>query len=339
MTNSNRYLMADIAGLELTAEDREILSHPLMGGIILFSRNYHDKQQLEALTTEIKKQADHIVIAVDQEGGRVQRFRDQFVAIPPAAKFGELYSEDPQQAQACAKDCGWLLGAELSLYGADFSFTPVLDLDYGSSSVIGDRAYHADPQTVSLLAGAVIDGLAEAGMAAVGKHFPGHGRVAEDSHEELPVDKRSLAEIEDRDIAPFVNLIEKVQGIMPAHIVYEEIDDKPAGFSSKWIKEILKRKMGFKGVVFSDDLTMKATAAFGSYSDRLVAAMEAGCDAILICNSREGTVEALDSYKYFPDFKGVVSMETMKNRNLTIDKKVISSEKWDRIATKLERLL
>lgn len=288
-------VMLDIAGGELTAEDREILRHPAVGGVILFARNYVEPVQLRALTTAIAALRDPpLLIAVDQEGGRVQRFRDGFTRLPPAAAFGALYAGDPMSARRAAADVGWLMAAELVAAGIDFSFAPVLDLDRGVSRVIGDRAFGASPEVISELAAAWIGGTRSAGMASCGKHFPGHGAVEADSHLQLPVDARSLTEIERRDLLPFSHLIRcGLEAVMPAHVVYAAVDARPAGFSSFWLRQVLRGRLGFDGMIFSDDLDMAAAAAGGDFAERARAALEAGCDMAVVCNNRPGAAEVV----------------------------------------------
>ncbi len=295
-------LMVDIDGYELSAEDRDILSHPLVSGVILFSRNYKDKNQLQQLTQQIKEiKTPRLVIAVDQEGGRVQRFKEGFTRFPPASDYARAYKIDPEQAKKMAYDTGALLAVELLEVGVDFSFAPVLDVDYKNNQVIGDRSFGTDPEQIIDLTSSMINGFSAAGMISVGKHYPGHGYVAEDSHHELPVDSRSLEEISEKDLLPFKKLADKLVGIMPAHIVYEKIDSMPAGFSEFWIKNILREQIGFNGIVFSDDISMKATTNYGSIAQRVKMALGAGCDMVLICNDRDAVNKALSESCVYKD--------------------------------------
>jgi beta-N-acetylhexosaminidase len=291
-------IMLDVAGYELTAEDRNVLCNPHVGGVILFSRNFKDIEQLENLVAEIKLLRNpQLIIAVDHEGGRVQRFREGFTHIPPMRKLGELYLKNKSYALSLAIQCGWLLAAELLAVGIDFSFTPVVDLDYGVSSVIGDRSFNADPIIVSELSTVLIKGMHDAGMSAVAKHFPGHGAVVADSHTDIPVDDRELHIIEQNDIVPFMHLInQSVAGIMPAHVIYPKIDDKPAGFSNIWLQELLRHKYHFQGTIFSDDLDMAGASAMGNYLERAQLAINAGCDVILICNNRGAALSVLAGF-------------------------------------------
>ena len=292
--NAQPLLMLDIGGTELTAEDRELLAHPGTGGLIFFSHNFESREQITALVKAIRAVRPEILVAVDQEGGRVQRFRDGFTRLPPMRRLGECHEQAPQQAIMQAYQLGALMASELVACDIDISFAPVLDLDFGQSSVIGDRSFDADAQAVVALAGAFIDGMRAAGMAATGKHFPGHGFVQADSHLELPVDTRSLDEISAADLVPFQQLAGRLAGIMPAHVVYQQVDAQPAGFSRFWLQTVLRQQLGFSGVIFSDDLAMAGAAMAGSYAQRAEAALSAGCDMVLVCNDRAGAVEVLE---------------------------------------------
>lgn len=283
-------LMIDIAGTELSELDHQRLCHPLVGGMILFSRNYESPEQLTRLCAEIHALRNPpLPIAVDHEGGRVQRFRAGFTCLPPMRALGDWWDREPEAALAAARDIGYVLATELRARGVDLSFAPVLDLDYGSSEVIGNRAFHRDPQAVAALAGALIDGLHQAGMIACGKHFPGHGHVAADSHVAIPQDERSLAELAE-DMAPYRGLA--LDGVMPAHVIYPCVDMQPAGFSSRWLK-ILRGELNFDGVIFSDDLSMEGASVAGDIVARAEAAWAAGCDMLLVCNAPEAVAELL----------------------------------------------
>ena len=287
-------LMIDIAGYELTDLERERLAHPLVGGVILFSRNYQSPAQLAALTAEIHSLCfPPLLIATDHEGGRVQRCREGFTRLPPMRRLGELWDSDAAAALEAARSIGYVLAAELRSCGVDLSFTPVLDLDWGRSSVIGDRAFHADPQAVIALAGALITGMRQAGMAACGKHFPGHGWAEADSHHQLPVDTRTLAELAP-DIEPYRQL--PLDAVMPAHVVYTSFDKNTSCFSSKW-NDLLRNEINFSGVVFSDDLSMQAAGVVGDVVARVEAAWQAGCDMLLICNAPDDVGEVLARWK------------------------------------------
>jgi len=300
-------LILDVAGTELSAADRRRLAHPLTGGVILFSRNWQSRAQLLALTSAIKAVRDDLLICVDHEGGRVQRFRsDGFTHLPPMRALGELWMKDGKggpgsgalAATNAATAAGYVLGSELRACGVDFSFTPVLDLDWGESGVIGDRAFHRDPRVVALLAKSLMHGLLQAGMANCGKHFPGHGFVKADSHTEIPVDKRSLKAILADDAAPYPWLSSTLTSVMPAHVIYPKVDRRPAGFSSRWLQEILRRQLGFDGAIFSDDLSMAGARLLDgrevTYTEAGVAALNAGCDLVLLCNQSLGDGSAVD---------------------------------------------
>ena len=303
-------LIIDIAGTSLTDVDRARLAHPLVGGIILFKRNWEDRSVLVQLCADIKAVKPDLLISVDHEGGRVQRFRtDGFTHIPPMRAFGEMWMDDGKgkkhregsgamRAMNAATAAGYVLGTELRACGVDFSFTPVLDLDYGESSVIGDRSFHRDPRVVAILAKSLMHGLLQAGMGNCGKHFPGHGFVKADSHTEVPVDKRSLKAILADDAAPYPWLSTTLTSVMPAHVIYPKVDSRPAGFSQRWLQDILRRQMRFDGAIFSDDLSMEGARRIDgqvvSYTDAALAALEAGCDLVLLCNQSLGEGQAVD---------------------------------------------
>ena len=292
-------VVVDVAGFELDAAERERLLHPLVGGVILFARNYASPAQLSALTASIRAlRQPELLIAVDHEGGRVQRFRDGFTPIPAMRTLGEAWDLDVAAAAREATRLGWTLASELSVRGVDFSFTPVLDLDYGSSTVIGDRAFHRNPNVVAHLGAALVAGLAAGGMAAVGKHFPGHGFVAADSHVDVPVDPRELPALRAADLVPFGALIAQgLAGIMPAHVIYSAIDPHPAGYSRLWLRDLLRGQLGFEGLIFSDDLGMAGARGAGDMVARAEAACAAGCDMVLVCNDPAGADEVLDRWR------------------------------------------
>jgi beta-N-acetylhexosaminidase len=298
-TLSRGPVMLGIEGPGLTAADRERLAHPLAGGAILFTRNYETPSQLEALCGAIHALREPpLLIAVDHEGGRVQRFRDGFTPIPAMRTLGELWDRDVAAAAREAKRAGWTLASELRARGVDFSFTPVLDLDHGASGVIGDRAFHRNPNAVAHLAASLCAGLAAGGMAAVGKHFPGHGYVAADSHEALPEDARAFERIAVDDLIPFAVAIKHgLEGVMPAHVVYPAVDHEPAGYSRKWLQGVLRERLGFGGTIFSDDLGMAGAAGAGDIVARADAAFEAGCDIVLACNDMTASDQLLERWK------------------------------------------
>ncbi|MCI0667022.1 MAG: beta-N-acetylhexosaminidase [Methylococcaceae bacterium] len=295
-------LMLDLRGLAVEAREIHKLRHPGVGGVILFSRNYESLEQLASLVREIRELRGHaFLIAVDQEGGRVQRFLNGFTRLPAACRYGEVVSDKPEAVLKLAESAGWLMAAEVLASGVDFSFAPVLDVDCGISTIIGDRSFATQPDLVADYASAFRRGMRAAGMAAVGKHFPGHGGVALDSHSALPVDDRGFDELSARDLVPFRRLIrEGLEGIMPAHVVYRRIDDKPAGFSEYWIGKVLRGDLGFDGVVFSDDLSMSGAEYAGSYDHRVKSALDAGCDMVLICNQPDGAESVLDVVAAYP---------------------------------------
>jgi beta-N-acetylhexosaminidase len=290
-------VMLDVAGLSLTDNDRKRLLHNQVGGMILFSRNYESPEQLKALVDEIHAiRTPRLVVAVDQEGGRVQRFREQFQSLPAIAKLGELYDQDQVKAIKFSETFGWVMASELLHYGIDLSFAPVLDLGNPISSVIGDRAFHHRPEQVSRLANAWIRGMSEAGMEAVGKHFPGHGSVEGDSHHVMPFDRRDFDAIEQSDLIPFRRVINThLAGIMMAHVVYDQVDSLAAGFSRIWVDSVLRQQLGFEGVIFSDDLSMNGAESVGGYAERARLSLAAGCDILLVCNNSAGADEVLDS--------------------------------------------
>jgi beta-N-acetylhexosaminidase len=287
-------LMLDVAGLALSEKEKQILSSPLVGGLILFTRNYSTQKQLQSLIAEIRLASPDIIIAVDHEGGRVQRFREGFTRIPPMAALGVMYKTDRDAAVELSLDCGWLMAAELIAYDIDISFAPILDRDYGISSIIGDRAFSGCVEDIIVLTQAFIKGMAEAGMASTGKHFPGHGGVAADSHIDIPVDERTLGELRENDISVFGPVINSgLNAIMPAHIIYPKVDPYAAGFSKYWLQTILRNELNFEGVIFSDDLGMEGATVAGSFPERAEAALSAGCDMVLVCNNAEGAAEVL----------------------------------------------
>jgi beta-N-acetylhexosaminidase len=318
-------VVLDVAGLNLGEDDRRRLRHPLTGGVILFARNWRDRRQLTELVAEMKSVRPDLLVCVDHEGGRVQRFRsDGFTALPPMRVLGEMWMDDgdggpgsgAMRALEAATAAGQVLASELRACGVDLSFTPVLDLDHGGSGVIGDRAFHRDPRVVALLAKSLMHGLLEAGMRNCGKHFPGHGFVEADSHVEIPVDRRSLTAILEDDARPYGWLAGSLASVMPAHVVYPRVDANPAGFSARWLKDILRLQLGFDGAIFSDDLSMAGARRIGGvevgFADAATIALDAGCDMVLLCNQSigdgrdvdallDGLVEAAAHDRWHPD--------------------------------------
>lgn len=323
-------VMLDLVGVSISDEERQMLLHPQTGGVILFTRNFESIGQLTELVREIHAlRSPHLLVAVDHEGGRVQRFREGFSALPAVNLLGHIYKKDRQQARDLARTTGWLMAAELRAVGVDFSFAPVLDIAHGLSGVIGDRAFHAQPEAVADLARAYIRGMNEAGMAATGKHFPGHGGVKEDSHTDLPVDQRSLEQIRQSDILPFERLIgQGLAAVMPAHVIYACVDPQPAGFSSYWLKGVLRAELGFQGVIFSDDLSMQAAHSVGDYGARAHIALEAGCDMVLVCNHSEGAREVLTALEGYSEPVSQLRLARMHGRKGQAWGDLRASEPW-----------
>jgi len=327
-------VMIDIEGLSITQDEHLRLEHPATGGVILFGRNYASPSQIRALIASIRAIRPSLLMAVDHEGGRVQRFRDGFTKLPAAADYERL--DDLQLVE----DAGWVMASECLAVGIDFSFAPVLDVESGISQVIGDRAFGRDPATVSRLAGAFVRGMRNAGMAAVGKHFPGHGGVIEDSHLALPVDHRTLNELKDWDLLPFADLITAgIEGIMPAHVIYDAVDAQPAGFSSYWIQTVLRGQLGFKGAIFSDDLSMEGAAFAGGPIDRAMLALEAGCDMVLVCNaprSAEAVLEALGSPS--PDDLKGGRLDRLRGHRSRVPEDLFNHPRWQSTVQRLQSL-
>jgi beta-N-acetylhexosaminidase len=313
MKNTPGPVMLDVEGTTLNEDDVRRLSHPMTGGVILFARHFENCAQLIALTDAIREVRDDLLIAVDHEGGRVQRFRtDGFTVLPAMRRLGELWDDDVLLATKVATATGFVLAAELRACGIDMSFTPVLDLDYGSSQVIGDRAFHRDARVVTLLAKSLSHGLALAGMRNCGKHFPGHGFAAADSHVALPIDERPLEAILREDVAPYDWLGMALASVIPAHVIYSQVDDKPAGFSRIWLQEILRDKLRFTGAIFSDDLSMEAARAGGTLTDAAHAALQAGCDMVLICNQPRAAEDVLETLRCQPSKASVRRLRCLR---------------------------
>ena len=333
-------VMIDLEQASLSEEEREIIKHPLVGGLIYFSRNFECREQITELSKEIKSLRPNLLVCVDHEGGRVQRFRDEFTHIPACGKLGQLNINNPAEARVISREMGWLMAIELLSCHIDFSFAPVLDLDFGNSEVIGDRAFDADPEHVFALAFEFMQGMKEAGMSNVGKHFPGHGFVVADSHLDLPVDKRSFKELTSSDIVPFLRLIENnsLDAVMPAHVIYDQVDEMPAGFSEKWIKQILQQQMNFNGIVFSDDLNMAAAHVAGTFSQRADVAMRAGCDMVLVCNNRAGAIEVLDQFNWNITPESSFKLEKMLGQQAPTYSSLLKQQRWSNAITLVDQL-
>ena len=332
-------VMLDVAGLALDDEDRKRLNHVQVGGVILFSRNYQSPEQLKSLVDELHAiRSPRLVVAVDQEGGRVQRFRQGFQQLPPMAKFGELYDEDAGRAIRYAESCAWIMASELLHYGIDLSFSPVLDLGKPISSVIGDRAFHRDPEIITRLANAWVRGMKKAGMEAVGKHFPGHGSVEGDSHHVMPFDRRGFADIEAQDLIPFRRVIAThLTGIMMAHVIYEQVDEMPAGYSRYWIEEVLRNQLEFDGIVFSDDLSMSGAESVGGYADRARASLQAGCDILLVCNNANGADEVLEALEGYNNPTSQLRMIRMHGQPSARSNDLFNTESWQQAIAQLDQ--
>ncbi len=330
--------MLDVAGYVIADDERKRLEHPQVGGVILFSRNYQSPQQLKSLVEEIHNiRSPRLVTAVDQEGGRVQRFRDQFQILPAMARLGELYDRDQGLALQNAENFAWIMASELLHYGIDLSFSPVLDIGDPVSSVIGDRAFHRDPETITRLANAWIRGMRKAGMEAVGKHFPGHGSVEGDSHHVMPFDRRSFDEIEAHDLIPFRRVIAThLSGIMMAHVIYESVDEYSAGYSKCWVEDVLRSQLRFEGIIFSDDLSMSGAETAGGYAERANLSLQAGCDMLLVCNNPEGADEILDTLKGYNNPTSQLRMIRMHGKPSLQSEDLFNTAQWQQSIARLE---
>jgi beta-N-acetylhexosaminidase len=322
-------LMIDLLGKELLAEERQLLLHPLVGGIILFTRNFESREQIQQLIAEVRAlRKPPLLVAVDYEGGRVQRFRNDFTVLPPMRVIGQIYDQNHDAGLQLAQQAGWLLAAELRAVGIDLSFGPVVDLDYGASSVIGDRALHRESRVVGDLAVAMMHGMRDAGMCAVAKHFPGHGAVVADSHLALPVDRRRYVDMS-ADIHPYVRLIDnQLAAVMAAHVVFEKIDSVPASFSRKWLVDELRGKLGFTGAVFSDDLSMEGASIMGPIPQRARKALAAGCDMVLICNNRDAALQTLRELDIQPDPVSLVRLARLHGLPAADTRQLVASARW-----------
>ncbi|HTW73622.1 MAG TPA: beta-N-acetylhexosaminidase [Steroidobacteraceae bacterium] len=331
-------LMVGVAGTALDAGDRAVLAHPLVGGVVLFTRNYAERAQLAALCAEIRAlRSPPLLIAVDQEGGRVQRFGAGFSRLPAPRRIGQVYDADAQQGLAMARALGWLMAAELLACGLDLSFMPCVDLDYGLSQVIGDRALHARAAVVAQLAIAYVHGMREAGMAATAKHFPGHGAVVADSHRDLPVDRRELADLQE-DLLPYRRLIDNaLPAVMVAHVLFPAVDALPASFSRRWIQGVLREELRFGGLVVSDDLSMAGAASMGELPERAARALAAGCDLLLVCNDRPGVERLLRELAVTPDPVSQLRLVRMRGAKAAPFETLAASAAWQRAREWLAR--
>ena len=322
-------LMIDVQGTSLSEEDRDLMQHPLVGAVILFTRNFESAEQLERLVADIRAtRTPPLLVTVDHEGGRVQRFRKDFTVLPALRTIGREYDVDPAAGRALARQCGWLMAAELRAFGVDMSFAPCVDLDYGVSTVIGDRAFHRDPQAVAELAIAYVGGMREAGMVATAKHYPGHGAVVPDSHVAIPVDRRELAQL-DGDLHPYRRLIENgLASVMAAHVIFSAVDPLPAGFSRRWIQGELRTGLGFDGAIFTDDLSMTGAAVVGDMPARARAALDAGCDVLSCCNNRQGVLQVIDSLRGSGDPLSQVRMARLHGKPGPPRDALLASAEW-----------
>jgi beta-N-acetylhexosaminidase len=333
-------LMIDLTGAALESGERELLRHPLVGGVILFTRNYVDPGQLATLVSEIHAaRSPPLIVAADHEGGRVQRFRSGFTPLPAARRLGHAYDQDPRAGVALARQAGWLMAAELRAHGVDISFAPCVDLDLKVSEVIGDRAFHADPEAVAQLAQAYMHGMRDAGMAATAKHFPGHGAVVADSHQALPVDRRGLPDLA-AELTPYRRLIANgLAAVMAAHILFPAVDAAPASLSARWIRDVLRGELGFQGVVFADDLSMGgAAAAYGDVVTRARQALAAGCDMLPVCNNRASVLELLDHLEAEPEPASSLRLVRLHGRAAPGREELLASPAWAQARAALERI-
>jgi len=333
-------IMMDLSATELTRDEADILKHPLVGGVILFSRNYESPEQLRSLTHAVHKlRTPRLLLAVDHEGGRVQRFREGFTRLPAVNNLGKIYDHDRQRAKLLAEDCGWLMAVELRSVGIDFSFAPVLDIDRGMNEVIGDRAFHSNPEIIADLAHSYMIGMNRAGMQAVGKHFPGHGGTAVDTHTAVAEDVRRYEDIHADDILPFERMTHfGLAGIMTAHIKYPEVDPDIATFSSFWLNEVLRNRLSFEGVVFSDDLSMDATRMYGDITERVNRALHAGCDMSLICNNPDDVIAVIDNIGEYKNATSSMRLVRLHGREHVTRDQLTRNPHWKRVVKNLSNI-
>ncbi len=332
--------MIDIDGFDISGEDRELLLHPAVGGLILFTRNFKSVDQISRLVKTIHTLREpRLLVAIDHEGGRIQRFREGFTRLPACELLGKTWDKYPETGLKLSEQAGWLMASELLACGIDFSFAPVLDINKGISSVIGDRSFHRNPDVVGQLAHAYMTGMKHAGMPAVGKHFPGHGSVTEDSHLAIPVDKRRFEDIQMDDLIAFERMIHAgLPAIMPAHVIYPAVDSLPAGFSSVWLKDILRGRLGFKGTIFSDDISMAGAEIIGDYMARAHGALNAGCDMVLICNNRTAVLEVLENYRDSPNPLSQVRLIRMHGKTSFTSDSLRKNYNWQQISARIDAL-
>jgi beta-N-acetylhexosaminidase len=321
--------MVDVAGLELTPEDRDVLRHPLVGSVILFTRNYASPEQLRQLVGDIHAvRTPSLIVGVDQEGGRVQRFRPEFSLLPPPRRIGHAWDLDAKQGLQLARSMGWLMAAELRAHGVDLSFAPCVDLDYGVSEVIGDRAFHSKPEAVAELSLAYMAGMKDAGMAATAKHFPGHGAVIADSHKSLPVDRRGWSEL-GNDLLPYRRLIANgLPGVMVAHVLFPSVAPEPASLSRRWVQNALREELRFEGAIFTDDLSMGGAAEYGDIVARATAALDAGCDVLPVCNDRASVAKLLDGLRWDPQPSSHLRLVRMRGKAAPERDALLAGEAW-----------
>ncbi len=333
-------VMVGLSGTQLTQQEKAMLNHPMVGAVILFTRNYESLQQLQDLIADIHMlRTPHLLVCVDHEGGRVQRFREGFSHLPPLRRIGEIYDVDKKRAKRLAETAGWVMAVELRAVGVDFSFSPVLDLDYGVSEIIGDRSFHRLGHAVADLAQSYITGMQKAGMAATGKHFPGHGAVEVDTHVGIARDERAFVDIESDDLVPFERLIRSgLAGIMPGHVIYPHIDAQPAAFSRFWLQEVLRKRLQFQGAIFSDDLLMQGAAVMGSVSDRAEAALEAGCDMVLVCDNITEISNTLERLERFDNPASHLRLARMHGRKPLTRDQLHNKPQWHQAVQALDAL-
>lgn len=329
-------LMLDLEGTELSPLERERLCHPVVGGVILFARNIRSREQVQALLASIRAVRPELILAVDQEGGRVQRVKQGVTALPALGKLGQWWDEAPAEAMQGAQQWGWLMASEMLALGFDISFAPVLDLNVGRSKVVGDRAFHGTLQAVVALARAYITGMHEAGMAATGKHFPGHGWVEADSHHAIPVDDRPFEDIHAQDLQTFLQLARHLDAVMPAHVIYPQVDARPAGFSRHWLQQVLRTELQFNGVIFSDDLSMEGASVAGDYGQRAQAALDAGCDMVLVCNNPAGAQAVIDHLEQHPASVDQARLQQMRARRQPRWSELVASNRYQDVQLNMQ---